>query len=167
MVYESQDIRESLAFVFFKDGIREMRFYKGLEVKEMIDFLNIVRKSDQVNRSEDDLVTLLWERDFSHIDFTTVDEFLEGSGTLVPVTEEDFAKKLEYRGNWEEGWVEKEDPAETRASSSIAIEGLKQAFPLSPGQSLVQACHLSPEEQEEINRMAQQEQQPEYLYVSD
>ncbi len=98
VVYESQDIKESLAFLFFKDGIREMRFYKGLEFREMIDFLNVVRKSDQVNRSEDDLVTLLWEKDFSHIDFTTVDEFLEGSGVLIPATEEDLTKKLEYRG---------------------------------------------------------------------
>jgi tetratricopeptide (TPR) repeat protein len=165
VVYESQDVRENLAFAFYKDGIREIRFYKGLEDREVFDFLNIVRKSDQVNRSEDDLVTLLWERDFSHIDFITVDEFLEGSGTLVPVTGEDLSKKLEYRGNWEEGWVGKEDPAEKERQSSIAVEGLKQVFSLSPGQSLVQACLLSPEEQEEIDRMAHQELQPEYLYV--
>jgi hypothetical protein len=46
VVYESQDVKESLAFAFFRDGIREIRFFKGLEFREMIDFLNIVRKSD-------------------------------------------------------------------------------------------------------------------------
>jgi len=165
VVYESQDIKESLAFLFFKDGIREMRFYKGLELKEMIDFLNVVRRNDQINRSEDDLVTLLWEKDFSHIDFTTVDEFLEGSGALVPATEEDFAKKLEYRGNWDEGWAEKADPSEAEPSSTLVAEGLKQALPLAPGQSLVQACQLNPAEGEEMSRRAQQEQHPEHLYV--
>jgi hypothetical protein len=165
VVYESRDIKESLAFLFFKDGIREMRFYKGLEFREIIDFLNVVRKSDQVNRSEDDLVTLLWEKDFSHIDFTTVDEFLEGSGVLVPATEEDLVKKMEYRGQWDEGWTEKADPPETEHSNTLVVEGLKQALPLAPGQSLVQACQLRPDEQREIDRIAQQEQRPEYLFI--
>jgi len=93
VVYENQDVKESLAFVFFKDGIRELQFSKGLEFREIMDFLNIVRKSDFLNRMEDDLVTLLWEKDFSHITFTTVDEFLEGSGIFVPTTEEDLIKR--------------------------------------------------------------------------
>ncbi len=165
IVYENQDVRESLAFLFFKDGLREIRFYKGLDLKEVTDFLNVVRKSDLVNRSEDDLVTLLWERDFSHIDFTTVDEFLDGAGTLIPATEEELSKKLDYRGGWDEGTTDKEDSKEGGAPHSITAEGLKQIFPLAPGPSLVEACHLTPEEHQEINRMAQQEQEPGYLYV--
>lgn len=165
VVYESKDVRESLAFLFFKDGIREMRFYKGLELKEMIGFLDVVRKSDQVNRTEDDLVTLLWEKDFSHIDFMTVDEYLEGSGVLVPATEEDLAKKMEYRGNWDEVWSTKNEPDEARNTASLAAEGLKQVLPRSPDQSIAQACQLSPDEQEELNRRVQQEQQQGYLYV--
>ena len=31
VVYESEDQKESLAFFFYKDGIREIRFFKGLE----------------------------------------------------------------------------------------------------------------------------------------
>ena len=89
VVYESEDVKESLAFVFFKDGVRELRFHSGLEFKEILDFLNIVRKSDLVNRMEDDLVTLLWEKDFSHITFTTMDEFLEQGSSMVPATEEE------------------------------------------------------------------------------
>ena len=91
--------------------------------------------------------------------------FWKEVATLVPATEEDLSKKLEFRGTWEEGWVEKRIPEKKSVSPSLAVEGLKQALSLSPGQSLVQACLLSPEEQEEISRMAHQEQQPEYLYV--
>ena len=63
-----------------------------------------------------------------------------------------------------DGWERLIHPKPTLAPS-LVVEGLKQAFPLAPGQSLVQACQLSPDEQEEINRIAQQEQQPEHLYV--
>ena len=165
VVYENQDVKESLAFVFFKDGIRELQFSKGLEFKEIMDFLNIVRKSDFLNRMEDDLVTLLWEKDFSHIIFVTVDEFLEGSGIYVPATEEDLIKRSEYRGSWEEWTQERTDEGQAESSHAPVSEGLEQAINPAPGQSLVQACQLTPEEREAIHREAQQEQQSEYIYV--
>ena len=158
-------MKESLAFVFFKDGIRELQFSKGLEFKEIVDFLNIVRKSDFLNRMEDDLVTLLWEKDFSHITFTTVDEFLEGSGIFVPATEEDLIKRSEYRGSWEEWLQEKADEEQAESSHAPVPEGLEQVINPAPGQSLVQACQLTPDEREAIQREVQQEQQPEYIYV--
>jgi hypothetical protein len=165
VVYENQDVKESLAFVFFKDGIRELQFSKGLEFKEIVDFLNVVRKSDFLNRMEDDLVTLLWEKDFSHITFTTVDEFLEGSGIFVPATEEDLLKRSEYKGSREEWLQEKADDGQPENSHAPGTEGLEQVINPAPGQSLVQACQLTPDEREAILREAQQEQQPEYILV--
>jgi hypothetical protein len=165
VVYENQDIKESLAFVFYKDGVRELQFSKGLEFKEIVDFLNIVRKSDFLNRMEDDLVTLLWEKDFSHITFTTVDEFLEGSGIFVPVTEEDLIKRSEYRGTWEEWSQEGLDVTKVERSHDQEEEGLQKAINPAPGQSLVQACQLTPDEMESILREAQQEQLPDYIYI--
>jgi hypothetical protein len=165
IVYENQDVKESLAFAFYKDGIRELQFSRGLEFKELIDFLNIVRKSDFLNRMEDDLVTLLWEKDFTHITFITVDEFLEGSGIYVPATEEDLIKRSEYKGSWEEWLQEKVEEDQAESSHASMAEGLEQAINPAPGQSLVQACQLTPDERETIHREAQQEQQPEYIYV--
>jgi len=163
IVYENEDVKESLAFVFFKDGIREIQFSKGLEFKEMIDFLNVVRKGDLLNRMEDDLVTLLWEKDFSHITFTAVDEFLEGGATLVPATEEDLIKGSEYKGSLEDGLQEKVGQAEP--PSLPVREGLDRAINPAPGQSLVQACQLTPEERETIDREARQEEQPDYIFT--
>lgn len=165
IVYESEDVKESLAFLFFKDGIREIQFSKGLEFKEMIDFLNVVRKGDLLNRMEDDLVTLLWEKDFSHITFTAVDEFMEGGATLVPATEEDLIKGSEYKGSWEEGLQEKADEGQPESSSIPVQEGLHQAVNPAPGQSLVQACQLTPEEREAIDREARQEERSDYIYI--
>ena len=165
VVYENQDVKESLAFIFFKDGIRELQFSQGLEFKEIVDFLNVVRKSDFLNRMEDDLVTLLWEKDFSHITFTTVDEFLEGSGIFVPATEEDLIKRSEYKGFQEEWLEEKADERQAESSHAPRTEGLEQVINPAPGQSLVQACQLTPDEKEAILREAQQEQQSEYIFV--
>ena len=165
VVYENQDIKESLAFVFFKDGVRELQFSKGLESQEILDFLNVVRKSDFLNRMEDDLVTLLWEKDFTHINFTTVDEFLEGSGIFVPATQADLIKRSEYKGSWEEWSQEKSEEEQAQSSHASEPEGLEQAINPSPGQSLVQACQLTPDEKEEVQQEAQQEQRPEYIFI--
>ena len=165
VVYENTDVKESLAFIFFKDGIRELQFLKGLEFKEMMDFLNIVRKSDFLNRMEDDLVTLLWEKDFSHITFTTVDEFLEGSTTFIPATEEDLLKGSEFTGGLEEGVEEKGSEEEDESAQIPVRQGLEQVINPAPGQSLVQACQLTPEESELISRDARQEEQADYIYV--
>jgi hypothetical protein len=114
---------------------------------------------------EDDLVTLLWEKDFSHITFTTVDEFLEGSGIFVPATEEDLIKRSEYKGSGEEWLQEKTDERQSESPPAPGTEGLEQAINPAPGQSLVQACQLTPGEREAILREVQQEQQPEYIFV--
>ncbi len=165
VVYESQDIKESLAFLFFKDGIREIQFSKGLEFREILDFLNVVRKGEHVNRMEDDLVTLLWEKDFSHISFTTVDDFLGGSGIFVPATWEDLVKGSEYRGFGDVGLGEGVLDKHIQQDLNEEGEGLKQILNPSPGQSLAQACQLTQDEMESIRQEVEQEQTPEYLFV--
>jgi HEAT repeat protein len=145
VVYESEDLKDSLAFFFYKDGIREIRFYSGLEMGEIVDFLNIVRRGDTVNRLEDDLVTLLWEKDFQHIDFTSVDEFLEGGTSFVP----------EAKG----------DSTVDSTKESERESAQEETVPPLPRQPLVQACQLDADEIEEIDREVQQEQQPEYAYT--
>ena len=165
VVYENQDVKESMAFFFFKDGIREIKFLKGLEFREMVDFLHIVRKSESVSRLEDDLVTLLWEKDFSHITFGTVDEFLESGSHFVPATEEDFIERLEFKGYGKEAADEIAPEREKEEPRALIVEGLKQVLNPSPGQSLVQACQLTPDEIEEISREIEQEHQPDYIYL--
>ena len=162
VVYESQDVKESLAFVFYKDGVREIRFIKGLEFKEVTDFLDIVRKADFVNRREDDLVTLLWEQDFSHITFSTVEDFVEGGATFVPETEEDLIKGLEYKATAEEGGAEETEAQEDEGSSSV-IDELNKLLQAYPGQSLGDACELKPDEMETIKREMEEEEQQESL----
>jgi hypothetical protein len=163
VIYENQDIKESLAFFFFKDGIRELKFLRGLEFKEIMDFLHIVKKSETVNRMEDDLVTLLWEKEFPHIHFTIVDDFLDGETRWVPGSEEDFIERIEFRGFQGSGFEDSTSFEMEKGAPPFEREGLRQLLNPKPGQSLVQACELTPFELEEINRELQEERAPEHL----
>jgi HEAT repeat protein len=165
VVYESEDVKESLAFLFYKDGVRELRFHKGLDFNEILDFLNVVRKSDLVSRMEDDLVTLLWDKDFSHITFTTMDDFLERGGVSVPVTEEELLQGMEFNPLSAQGYQDDSEEPKPDEFGVLTDEGLNRAINPSPGQSLVDACQLSGEEAEKINQEIQKEYQTEYLYI--
>ena len=52
-----------------------------------------------------------------------------------------------------------------KAPSVLVREGLQQAINPAPGQSLVQACQLTPEEREVIDLEARQEERADYIYV--
>jgi len=76
-VYENLNRLESLAFRLFIDGLREVSFHPGIEEKELIDFLQIIGKeaeSDATSDPDDDIVTLIWERNFAHIQYILVDD---------------------------------------------------------------------------------------------
>jgi hypothetical protein len=162
VIYESEDVKESLAFAFYKDGIRELRFHKGLEFKEMIDFLEVVRKADWVNRMVDDLVTLLWEKDFSHISFSTVDEFLEKGSVLVPATEEDLHRGQELKFEERTGQA---DEAEEPSLPALTEEEVEKALDPTRSETLTHACQLMPDELEKISHDVSLELETEYLHA--
>jgi hypothetical protein len=165
VVYESDDVKESLAFVFFRDGIRELRFHGGLEVEELLDFLNVVRRSDAVNRMEDDLVTLLWEKDFPHITFTTIDEFLEKGSVFIPATEQDLLEYMQFKPTEAAGPPESDEGDQAQGFDVLTDKKLKGALTPLPGQSLVDAYQLTPDELKRINREIREEYQPEHLVI--
>lgn len=61
---------DSLAWMFFKDGIRELRFQKGVEDTEIIRFLEIVGRARKATIEDDDLITMLWEADLTGLTYT-------------------------------------------------------------------------------------------------
>lgn len=93
-LYENRDLKNSLAFLFYKDGIRELRFLEGLEDWEIQDFLDILKQSETLNQLEDDLTTLMWEKNFVHISYVAADIFLEEMPTVIPESPAQFREKL-------------------------------------------------------------------------
>lgn len=70
--------RENLAFLFYKDGVRYLTFLPGFE-EEIGQFLQVLHQARTLESdAEDDLITLLWEQDFSSFQYGYVDQLVEG-----------------------------------------------------------------------------------------
>ncbi len=76
-VYKDDQIKKSLPFLFFKDGIQTLFFYKDLGKDEFYDFLEIIKRESALPAEESDIVISLWEKDFANIRYAASDEFLE------------------------------------------------------------------------------------------
>jgi len=91
-VYHNADRNDSLAFRLYGDGVRQITFREGLEPHELRGFIDVLKRSMETAQVQDDVVTLLWERDFRHIEyaFIPLEDLTEESGEIVnPEDEED------------------------------------------------------------------------------
>lgn len=77
-VYASESRNDSLAFLFFKDGVREVTFRPGLETEELEDFLGVLQRARKLVPEGDDLLTVLWEQDLRFFEYQYVDLLAEG-----------------------------------------------------------------------------------------
>jgi len=64
---------DSLPWTLFKDGLRELTLQRGFEEKELVDFLNIIPKVRHALPNQDDLLTLLWEQEFTTLQYRYAD----------------------------------------------------------------------------------------------
>jgi hypothetical protein len=77
-IYHSESRNDSLAFLFFKDGVREIKLLPGLEAEELDKFLGVLQKARKLVPEGDDLLTVLWEADLRFFDYQYVDLLAEG-----------------------------------------------------------------------------------------
>jgi len=70
---------DSLPWTLFKDGLRELTLQKGFEERELNLFLDIIPKVRHALPNQDDLLTLLWESEFTALQYRYVDVGEEGS----------------------------------------------------------------------------------------
>jgi hypothetical protein len=75
-VYYNVEKEDNLALFLFKDGLRELTFKKGLTADEMEEFLKITAMDFEREILDDDIVTLLWEKDFQNIQHIADDVIL-------------------------------------------------------------------------------------------
>jgi hypothetical protein len=79
-VYHQPNKSDSLAWGLFKDGMRVLTLFPGVEEEEIIKFLEIVQKARTLaTDAGDDLLTLLWEQDFSLVQYHFT-EFIPDAG---------------------------------------------------------------------------------------
>ncbi len=77
-VYRQGARSDSLAFLLFKDGIREFTIHQGLEEHELAAFLQVLNRARDLRPEGDDLLTVLWETDLQYFTYTYVDLLAEG-----------------------------------------------------------------------------------------
>jgi hypothetical protein len=77
-VYHSESRNDSLAFLFFKDGVREVTFLPGIEAHELQPFLGVLQKARKLVPEGDDLLTVLWEAELQYFTYQYVDLLAEG-----------------------------------------------------------------------------------------
>lgn len=76
--FPAAEARESLPFLFYKDGIRFITMLPGFEdeIERFLQVVNQARMADQ--NSADDMVTLLWQAELTAFQYSYVDALAEG-----------------------------------------------------------------------------------------
>lgn len=81
-VYRSEQRSDSLAFLLYRDGVRELQLLRGIEEEELEGLLDVLHRARHARTDADDLVTLLWDQDFQYLRYEVVD--LLADGVVVP-----------------------------------------------------------------------------------
>jgi hypothetical protein len=77
---------DSLPWLLFKDGLRELALFPGFEDTELERFLAIIPRVRHAQPHEDDLLTILWEQDFQCLRYRYV-EINDPSNPIDPNSE--------------------------------------------------------------------------------
>lgn len=85
VVYSNSNRSESIAWVLFKDGVRSVTLLPGVEQNEIVGLLDVVHKARSLQSEDsDDLLTLLWEKDFQRIRYVFQDLTSDVGGVSLP-----------------------------------------------------------------------------------
>jgi hypothetical protein len=110
-VYHNADRNDSLAFRFYADGVRGITIKEGLEVGELRSLLEVLRKAIDGPNGQDDVVTLLWERDFRHVEYVymSLDDLTESDGSAGAAARDDERYDSQGEGiPWPVGGMDEE-----------------------------------------------------------
>jgi HEAT repeat protein len=75
---EHERTSDNIAWLLYKDGIRELKMLKGFEQEELGVFFNLLQRVRKATDDDDDLLTLMWEREFVTLQYRYVDLTQEG-----------------------------------------------------------------------------------------
>lgn len=161
-LYENPDLKTSLAFHLYKDGMRELRFMEGLEKWEVDGLIDILKRSDNINKLEDDLVTLMWEKEFLHITYSAEDPYLAEISVLIPENVAQFREKLTYE--FPPQHAEGDNEEEGEGDTTDYYEMLKRVESYSPVEVDRSVYSLTPEELEGLRKEVELETDPAFVF---
>jgi len=109
---EADRTSESIPWLFYKDGVRELEFRPGFEETELLILLTLMQRARLASAEDDDLLTLLWERDFAYLQYKYVELGALSGGSLELIKGEPVEKV--------EAPSKVENEAQLIASTSVA-----------------------------------------------
>ncbi|HEX2721971.1 MAG TPA: HEAT repeat domain-containing protein [Gemmatimonadaceae bacterium] len=112
LLEEPDRTSDSIPWLFYKDGVRELLFRRGFEEDELLILLTLMQRARLASADDDDLLTLLWEHDFAFLQYKYV-ELGTFSGAGPDTIRGDLPERIAAP-------AEVEDEAQLIASSSIA-----------------------------------------------
>jgi len=90
---------DNLAWLFYKDGLREITVQRGFEDAEVVKLLEIIQRARHAQPDDDDLVARFWEADFAFLKYRYIDLLADGTGgdpadgtTVEPVAAGDIER---------------------------------------------------------------------------
>jgi hypothetical protein len=106
LVYSNPDRAESLAFQLYSNGINNLVFYRGVEDRELFDLISILN-IDMLDEDslEDDIVTLMWSREFNFIEYSIRDDYYlpaqQGNDIFEFINKKEISKQGNERSDLE------------------------------------------------------------------
>lgn len=85
VLQEAGKASDSLPWILYKDGVRELRLMRGFEQHELVPLLDIIQRVRKASPDDDDLLTMLWEAEFVHLRYRYVDLATEQGAPLERV----------------------------------------------------------------------------------
>ena len=152
-VYRTENRSDSLAFLFFKDGIREITLLPGIEDEELTRFLGVILRARKSRGEGDDLLTVLWEADLGRFKYQFVDVLAEG--VEIPVPGQGAAQQQmqsAIKGETEQDQAEAEKGTEQGAAQPDRPKGMVNREDFNPT-----LYSLDPREMETLREGIQQE----------
>ncbi len=157
-VYQNASKRDGLAHRLHRDGITEIGFQNGLTPPELNGFLDVLARATEQQGMEEDLVTLLWEQEFSHVRYAYIaiedlQESLLDAGEIGGEPEE---REVPWPHGEEEGLTLILDPEEYNTEGSG--ERSDDWAQLVPAKDVTERCpaHLLEISKEELQVLAEE-----------
>ncbi|HEY4953852.1 MAG TPA: HEAT repeat domain-containing protein [Gemmatimonadaceae bacterium] len=113
VVEEPGRTSDSLPWLFYKDGVRELTMLPGFEDEELGILLQLIQRTRLASSDDDDILSLLWGQEFSCLQYRYVELGGEAAATLTGATAEP-GSRIESPQSVESGG------AEVLTSSAVA-----------------------------------------------
>ena len=91
---EGERTSDNLAWLFYKDGIRELTFLKGFEDEDLGSLFDLMQRVRRAGADDDDLLTLMWEREFAAMRYKYVDLLVEAGQGIESMERSEQKEKI-------------------------------------------------------------------------